>query len=1107
MTPAPPSADGPAASPPPPGAAAPPPPAPAPSAAPRPEPPDPRTTGLPALAIRRPWLVLVLNLLIVIAGIGAWLGVEIRELPNIDRPIVAIRADYPGAAPETLDAEVTRVLEGAASRVPGVLLVRSASEEGNLRVIIEFNPGVDLVTAANDVRDAVARVQRTLPEGVDNVTIVKSDADATPVMQLAVASRTLAVDDLSRVVEERIEPELISVEGVADITAFGARGRVLRVRLDPLRLAARGLAVDDVATLLRRARADVPAGSLETPQQEVLVRANASIASAEDLRGLRLQPGVALGDVADVLAGPADATAYVRLDGRTVVSLGVVRQAQSNSVAISDGVRAVVERLNREQPDLEITVVSDDAVFIRGAIGEVSSSLLLAVAIVVVVVALFLGSVRAALVPTVAIPVSLIGTLAVIWLLGFSLNLLTLLALLLATGLVVDDSIVVLENIQRRRAMGLGARAAAVLGTREVFFAVLATTATLVAVFVPISFLPSTAGRLFREFGFVMAFSVAISSFVALSLGPMIAARLGGGDGQPRRSRPRPAWRARAAAVVRPLAARGRRGAAALGRGYARALDASLRHAWWVAGLCVVLAALAAALYLRLPSELTPTEDRGVLSIRLDGPDGASLAYSDRQLERALAIVRPLQDEGLVTTIFTITGRFDPNSAEILAPLVDWDDRGPTQAELTARLQRQLDAIPGVRARIRGGNSLGVGGGDGSVQMAVTGDDYARIAEAAYAFAAAIEARIPQLRDVRVNYTATQPQLNIQVDRQRAAELGVPVDGLDIVLRALVRNTELAELTIDDRTVRVLLESARRGSTDPVDLLQLQVRASTPQGERMVALSQFVRFEETAIPSELNRLGQRRAVELSGIAGDGLPLAEAVAQLRALAAETLPPGMGLLFRGDAATLEDTGRDLAITFGIALLVVFLVLVAQFESLTSALVVLVTVPFGLAAAAVAMWASGTSLNIYSQIGLLLLVGVMAKNSILLVEFADQLRDAGRSVRDAAREAALTRLRPILMTMSSTVLGAVPLLIGSGAGAESRAAIGWVIFGGLSLSALFTLFLVPVLYLGIARFARPRSAPEQALQRELDAAGAADGTPAPEASSAAAAGSAGR
>ncbi|MFA7503520.1 MAG: efflux RND transporter permease subunit [Burkholderiaceae bacterium] len=1023
-----------------------------------------RANDLPALSIRRPWLVVVMNLLIMLAGIGALRGIEIRELPNIDRPVVAVRADYPGAAPETLDSEATRLIEGAAARVPGVHTVRSASEEGNLRVIIEFRPDVDLVDAANDVRDAVARIERDLPENIENLIIVKADADAEPVMQLAVSSTELAIDELTRTIDEQIEPELVSVTGVADVVAFGGRERVMRVRIDPARLAARGLAVDDVARVLRTARADIPAGSLESDDVEVLVRADASAADPAAIEALRLSPGVRLGDVADAFFSPADPVSYVRLDGRTVVNLGVLRQAQSNSVEISAGVRRAIERFNRDNPSMSVSVVSDEAIFIEGAIEEVRFSLLLAVVIVIAVVGLFLGRWRSTLIPAVSIPVSLIGTLAAIWLLGYSLNLLTLLALVLASGLVVDDTIVVLENIMRRRAQGLGPRAAAVLGTREVFFAVMATTATLAAVFIPISFLPSLTGRLFAEFGFVMAIAVALSSFVALTLAPMIAARLPG-DRPPGR-------------IERGLAAVGR----PFVRLYERSLGYALRHAWWVLAICIVLALLALLGFGRLAQQLTPAEDRGVLIVRLTGPDGSSLAYMDRQLERALATVTPLRDEGLATTIYTITGRWDLNRVEIVAPLVDWDERDPSQQALAARVMDELAELPGARAQIRSGTSLGAGTGDGSIQMAITGDDHPTIATMAFEFAAAIDRELPGIADIHVDWQATQPQLGLRVDRERAEELGVGVESIDITLRALVDGAEVSEINVGDRAVPVFVQSNRRGTIDPEDLLMYRVRAGDG---RLVPLAQFVRFEQGAIPAELPRYAQRRAVQVNAIPHDDYPLGRAVEDLRRIAERELPESMGLVFRGDAATFEESERDMQLTFALAMLVVFLVLVAQFESLTSATVVTLTVPFGLAAAVFALLAGGISLNIYSQIGLLLLIGVMAKNSILMVEFADQLRDRGLSVADAALQAATIRLRPILMTMASTVLGAVPLVIASGAGAEARVAIGTVIFGGLSFAALFTLFLTPVIYLGLARFSKPRAHHGEALAHELDAA----------------------
>jgi hydrophobic/amphiphilic exporter-1 (mainly G- bacteria), HAE1 family len=1026
---------------------------------------NPDKGGLPGLGIRRPWLVIVMNLLLVIAGLAALNGVEVRELPNIDRPVVTVRAEYPGAAPQTLDAEVTRVLEAAAARVAGVYSVRSASEEGTLRVNIEFRPGVDLVTAANDVREAVSRAERDLPQGVRAVTVIKADANAEPVMQLAVASSRLSIDALTRAIEERIEPALVAVPGVADVTLFGERERVLRVRLDPTALAARGLAVSDVITLLGTVRADVPAGSLDATEQELLVRADASVSEPAALRALRLPGGVRLDTVAEVYFDPADAQAQVRLDGRTVISLGIVRQAQANTLAISDGVRAATDRLMADDPALQITVVADDAVFVRGAITEVLVSMALSVAIVVLVVGLFIGQWRATLIPAVAIPVSLVGTLAALWAMGFSLNLITLLALLLATGLVVDDAIVVLENIQRRRRDGLAPRAAAVLGAHEVFFAVLATTATLVAVFVPISFLPSAAGRLFAEFGFVMAFAVLISSFVALSLAPMIASRIDV-----------------VASPGRFSAALGRAGDR-VSRGYSRALAALLRQRLATVLVALMLALAAGAGLRQLDEELVPTEDRGVLRVLLTGPDGTGLAYADRQLEQALVLLQPLVDQGLVRNLFTVTGQWDPNRALIVAPLADWSARTLSQARLTARLQPALNAIPGAQVRIFGGNSLGVRNAGGALQAAVTGDDYERIAQAAQTLAAAIERELPQLQDVRVGYDATQPQLSLRIDRARASDLGVSVPGLDAALRALVDGNEVATLTAGDRSVPVWLEARAGAVRNPQDLLGLTVRTA---GGQAVPLAQFVSFEHGAIAAQLDRHGQRRAVTLDIALADGVALRRAVDDLRELAARTLPANHGLLMLGDAATLEETSAGVTLTFGIALLVVFLVLVAQFESVTSAAVVMITVPFGLAAAVFSMVLSGVTLNLYSQIGLLLLVGVMAKNGILMVEFADQLRDRGTAVMDAAAQAASTRLRPIAMTMASTVLGAVPLLLSAGPGAESRAAIGWVIFGGLALAAGFTLFLTPVVYALIAPWSKPRARQAEQLAEELAAAG---------------------
>ncbi|NJM35406.1 MAG: efflux RND transporter permease subunit [Rhodomicrobium sp.] len=1022
---------------------------------------------LPGLSVRRPYLATVLNLLIIIAGISAIIAVEVRELPDIDRPIVTVRAEYPGGSPETIDAEITSVLERAVARVNGVKSVRSSSEENNLRIRAEFSPSADLIDAANDVREAVSRAQRDLPEGVREITVIKADGDARPIMQLAATSGTVPIEELTRIIEEEVIPELTTVEGVADVRLFGERERVLRVVVDPNRLASYGLSVRDVADLLANARFDVPAGSFKSGQQDVLVRANASVTEPSKIKDLRLKDDVRLGDVAEVFFGPDDEVSRVRLNGRSVVSLGIVRQAKSNTVSISEGVRAATERLNTRLKDISLTITSDDSIYIEGAIQEVLVSLGLATAIVILVIWLFIGRLSATLVPAVTIPVALTGAVAALWAFGFSINLITLLALVLATGMVVDDAIVVLENIQRVQGQGVRPKAAAVIGARQVFFAVIATTATLIAVFVPISFLPSTVGRLFREFGFMLAATVCISTFVALTLCPMIASRLELAAKEGERSR-------------FGLGALGRK---ALGL-YRRLLDGLLAAPLVVLAAAFAIGGVAFMLYQTLGEELVPAEDRGIVTVRLTAPDGIGLDHMDIQVEKAEAIFRPLVERGVVESLYSITGRYDFNRGQIDATLSPWGQRKASQQEIEAQLRKPLSEIPGALSRITPGNSLGVRSGDGGLNFAITGSNHAAIAEAAEAFSRQIESAIPQITNLRVEYQATQPQISLNIDRERAANLNVAIADLANTIRVLVDGYEVAELTVDDLAIPIMLEASAGSVTSPSDLGNLYVRSETGN---LIPLIQLVSFQQSGVPAELDRHAQRRAVEVDADIAPGFPLRSAVDAVRNLAEQNLPAGMSLLLLGEAATLEETSTELAVTFAIALLVVFLVLVAQFESLTSAGVIMITVPFGMAAAVFALYFTGTTINIYSQIGVLVLIGIMAKNGILMVEFADQLRDRGKSALEAAREASVVRLRPIAMTMLSTVLAGLPLILSAGPGSESRAAIGWVIFAGLGLAAVVTLFLTPVVYALIAGLAKPRSAAADDLAEQIRQAGA--------------------
>lgn len=1014
---------------------------------------------LPTLSIRRPVLIIVLNLLIIIAGIAALNGTEVRELPDVDMPMLTVSARFPGAAPETMDTEVTSKLEGAAARVSGVRSIYSSSEEDSTRIVVQFRPGVNIDTAANETREAIAQVERDLPDGVERLAVIKADSDSRPVVAISISSDQLDLETMTERIERDLAPLFLNIPGVADVQLQGARERVARVLLDPLRLNSYDLTTSQVAEVLRQAPFDVPAGSLRNTDQQIIVRADASSVTAEQLADIVITDDTRVGDVADVFFSPTDATSMVRLDGRTVIGISIIRQAGSNTIEISDEVARVLEDVRTRFPELQMQVTTDDAVFIKDSVEQVVTSLAFTIVLVIFTLRLFIGSWRATIVPAVAIPVSLIGAVAAIWLLGFSINILTLLALVLATGLIVDDAIVVTENIQRRRAMGLGSRAAAVVGTREVFFAVVATTAVLAAVFVPIAFLPSTAGRLFREFGGVLAAAVIISSFVALSLVPALTARL-------------PASEHKQSALKRF----GQRCVEA----YNRSLRVALNRAWWVLLGSLVLGIAAASVYTLLDNELLPPEDRGMIRIMAQGPDGAGLPFMDRQANAMENILLPYLEGGEVKSLYTVVGQWDPNRVFITVPLTDWSERSRSQQDIINEIRGPLGAIPGAPGRAFGANSLNMRGpGGGGIEFALTGNDYQTIYEATREFVRHLEQTVPELGTGQISYQPTQPQLRVNIDRRRAEDLGVALSDISTTLRVAINGDDLTDLNIGDQAVPIILQANRSLVNDPTDLSNLYLRARSGQ---LVPLSSLATITEEGVAAELERQFQRRAIEVDFELPPSMTIQQAVEEIRSKSQAHLPQGIGLVFLGDALTFEETAREVTLTYILALIIVFLVLAAQFESVNSAVVVMLTVPFGLAAALFALFVTGNSINIYSQIGLVMLIGLLAKNAILLVEFADQLRDQGHQVREAIEKAAQVRLRPIMMTLVSTLLGAVPLIIATGAGAEARSAIGWVVFGGLAIAVIFTLYLTPVLYLGIARFTKPRADEGKRLHEEL-------------------------
>jgi hydrophobe/amphiphile efflux-1 (HAE1) family protein len=1020
---------------------------------------------LPSLSIRRPVLILVLNLLIVTAGIAALYGLEVRELPDVDRPIITVSASYPGAAPETVDTEVTSRLEGAVARVSGVKAIRAQSEEGSSRIRVEFRPGVNIEDAANETRESVARVQRGLPDDIEQLSIVKADNDARGVVDIAVSSSKHDLETLTDIVETDLAPLFLNIPGVADIRLDGDRQRVLRVSVDNLRLTSFQLSISDVAAALATAPFDVPAGSIRSTDQQLIVRADATSVSEQDVRDIVVQGDVKVGDVASVYFGPADLRSLVRLNGTPVIGLGIIRQARSNTIEISDEVLAMVDNLRTRFPDLEMTVTSDDAEFIRDSVDEVLQSLLLTIGLVILTLLVFIGKFRATLIPALAIPVSLIGSLAILWAFGFSINILTLLALVLATGLIVDDAIVVSENIQRRRSEGMGARAAAVIGTREVFFAVIATTAVLVAVFVPIAFLPSTAGRLFREFGGVLAGSVIISSFVALSLVPALTAKIPAID-MSKPKNPNMLSRFGTACV----------------NGYERSLRFVLRYSVMVVAVCLLVGSGSYFVFNTLENQLLPTEDRGVVRIFARGPDGTGINFMDRQALKTEELLLPNLDKGEINSIYTVVGRWDPNILFITVPLVDWEDRERSQQDIINELRPMLSQVAGAPGRAFGANSLNLRGFGGGFEMALTGESYLEIYEAALDFAKKIEDTMPELGRVEVSYEPTQPQLRVNIDRRRAEELGVSFSDISRTLRAAINGDDIVDLNVDDQAVPIILETMSRNSIDPGSLLNLYVSS---RNGNLVPLSSVAYVTEEGVAAELERHAQRRAIELEMDLPAEVTIEQAVSAIQNLANETLPAGIGVVFLGEAQTFQETNQEVMLTYVLAFLIVLLVLAAQFESFNSAFVVMLTVPFGIAAAIYALFLTGTSVNIYSQIGLVMLIGLLAKNSILLVEFANQLRDKGMEVKEAIIEAGRVRLRPIMMTLVSTILGGLPLILSTGAGAEARNAIGWVVFGGLGLAVVFTLFLTPVLYYAFARLTKPKADEANRLNEELEAA----------------------
>ncbi len=1025
-----------------------------------------RKSGFASIFVARPIFGLVINVLVLIAGLAALNSVDVREMPDVDRPVLSVRTSYTGAVPQTVDQEITQPLEDALSSLEGLAFISSSSSTGSSRITIDLTEGTDVDIAANEAREIVSQVSRRLPDDVDDPTVTKSDSNADPIIRLALLG-TKSLAEMTAFAEGAIYDRLSVIDGIAEVTVRGNQAYEFRVNVAMPSLLSRGLTMDDLSDAIATLRDDTPLGDLENTNQSISLRSANPTVTTEIVGNVLINDTTRVSDVAHVQYVPQDRSASARVNGESAIGIEITRQSVGNTLSISKAVRAEIEELQKIIPDgMQLIVASDDGVFIESSINEVLKSIGLATLIVISVIFLFLRSLRATLIPAATIPIALVGTIAAIWITGFSINTISLLALVLATGMVVDDAIVVIENIVRKRRDGMGPYAAAVAGTNEVFFAVISTTATLAAVFIPISFLPGQAGGVFSEFGFVLAFAVTLSSLTALTLTPVMAAFLDPGKNamdEARAAKPEDNFAVRA---------------------FDKAMDFAIRTPSVILAVAAAFVILTMGAANNLPSSITPTEDRGFFLIPVRGANDATLAYMETQVTEVEEILSPYIESGEIAAVQSLLGRGGTSRAFIIARLADWSERDRSQQELMAELGRSLANIPGVTVSARSGNSLNIRGGGSGLQFAVSGNNLDLMTEAAGDLVAEM-GQSDTFVNPQLGAQAVEAYLQVEVDSDMAALFGLTPRQVTSNISTMTQGVTATSVFVDDTEVDIRLVPGDTSIDDPTDIESIFVQS--PNGQ-YVPLSVLASLETVVGASGVVREGGALAISAQGNLDEGVDIGDAMAELQDIAAEVLPDGTRLTFLGEAAALKSSQNSMILVFGVAFIVVFLVLAAQFESMASAVVIMMTVPFGLAAAVMAIVISGGSLNYYSQIGLVMLIGVMAKNGILIVEFANQLREAGQDIDSAIRDALRMRIRPVMMTMVSTVFGGVPLIMTSGAGAEARIAVGWVIVGGLGFATVFTLFLTPVFYRWVAVWGAAPGVAAKKLAKEQADIGAA-------------------
>jgi multidrug efflux pump len=1023
---------------------------------------------LSQVCIERPVFATVLSLILMLLGLVSLDRLAIREYPKIEEPVVTVSTDYRGASPEIIESQVTKPLEDSIAGIEGIEVLTSISRSERSQITVRFKLDRDPDSAASDVRDRVARVRSRLPEEVSESVISKVEADAQPIIWLTFNSESMSLMDLSDLANRVVKPRLQNLPGAADVRIFGDRRYSMRIWLDRDRLAGQGLTVQDVEDALRRQNVEIPAGRVETPGREFSVMAPTDLQTPREFEGivLRAPQGssalVRLGDVARVEIAPEDERRVARYKGRTTVAMGVIKQATANPLILSQEVTKAIPTILQDLPaSVGMEVANDYSVFIDRSIRAVAKTITEALLLVGLTVFVFLRSVRASIIPLVTIPVSLVASFAILYALGFSINTLTLLALVLSIGLVVDDAIVVLENISHHIEQGMEPLKAAAKGMQEISFAVVAMTLTLAAVFAPMAFSTGRTGRLFTEFALTLAGAVLVSGFVALTLSPMMCGRL---------LKPRPAEAQQKASLISKWGDSFESWFARLLVSYEAVLQKILNRRLAIGFVAVAIIGLGSVLFNVIKKELSPAEDRGFLVSVFSAPEGSSIDYTARYALRIEEIFKQVPE---ADKFFVISGSPTVERGIAFFRPVDWDDRDRSTMEISQQLQPKLLSIPGVNAFAVNPPALGQSVRSRPIQVVILSsapvDELAEVTEQLRNRLSANS----MLRGVDTDLQLNKPEFRLEIDRERAADMGVQVEAIGRTLESLLGGRQVTRFKRGNEQYEVVVQLEEQSRNTPQDIQAIYVRG---RDGGLVALSSLLKVEESVSPRELNHFMQQRAVTITASLAPGVTIGEALNFVEKTAREQLPGGYTLDYDGQSREFRDSQSTLLFVFVLALLFIYLVLAAQFESFVFPLVILMTVPLALTGALVTVYFSNGSLNVYSQIGLVALIGLIAKNGILIVEFANQLRDTGMSVYEAAKASAVRRFRPIVMTTIATIFGALPLALATGPGSESRQEIGWVIVGGMSFGTLLTLFVIPTIYAWVASCVSSSSTPKQ-------------------------------